>query len=339
VAPLTGDSITNFALHMMNERQRQEFESQLDIDLAYSTPDGVRYRVNLFQQRGEVGMVLRLIPPEVPSFESLHLPDTVLRLADNPRGLVLVTGITGSGKSTTLAAMIDYINRRRANHVVTVEDPVEYTLDGINQVQMQPNIGLTFATALRSFLRQDPDIMMVGEIRDLETAQIAVQAALTGHLVLSTLHTNTAPGSVTRLLDMGIEDYLLAPTLSVLAAQRLVRRLCPVCSEADEMSPHYRALFEEAGVEPDEQVNLRRPVGCTDCHHTGFRGRLAILEVLDVGADIRSMILEKADTAGIEQCAVRGGMRPMYQDGLDKVLAGQTTLDEVLRVTRDVEAA
>ncbi len=205
VPALTRESIATFAVHMMNERQRAEFETSMDVDLAYGTPDGVRYRVNLFQQRGTVGMVLRLIPPEVPAFESLNLPETVLRLADNSRGLVLVTGVTGSGKSTTLAAMVDYINQRKAKHIVTIEDPIEYAFRDKRSVINQREVGfdtVSFAKALRAALRQDPDVILVGECRDIETMEIALTAAETGHLVLSTLHTVDATETINRIISM-----------------------------------------------------------------------------------------------------------------------------------------
>jgi twitching motility protein PilT len=205
VPALTREAIAQFAVHMMNERQRADFEQHLDIDLAYGTPDGVRYRVNLFQQRGSVGMVLRLIPPEVPPFERLNLPPSVLELANNARGVVLVTGATGSGKSTTLAAMIDYINTQNAFHIVTVEDPIEYTFRDKRSVLNQREIGfdtMSFSRALRAALRQDPDVILVGEMRDFETAEIAMTAAETGHLVLSTLHTVDATETINRIVSM-----------------------------------------------------------------------------------------------------------------------------------------
>jgi twitching motility protein PilT len=205
VPPLTREAIAQFAVHMMNDRQRAEFETTMDVDLAYGTPDGVRYRVNLFQQRGIVGMVMRLIPPEVPPFERLNLSNTVLNLTDNARGMVLVTGVTGSGKSTTLAAMVDYINQRQACHIVTVEDPIEYTFRDKRSVINQREVGFdttSFARALRAALRQDPDVILVGEMRDIDTAQIAMTAAETGHLVLSTLHTSDATETVNRIISM-----------------------------------------------------------------------------------------------------------------------------------------
>jgi len=232
VPPLTREAIATFAVHMMNDRQRAEFETNLDVDLAYGTPDGTRYRVNLFQQRGAVGMVLRLIPPEVPAFQSLNLADAVLKLADNTRGMVLVTGITGSGKSTTLAAMVDYINQRKACHIVTIEDPIEYTFRDKRSVVNQREVGFdtkSFAKALRAALRQDPDVILVGEIRDIETTEIAMTAAETGHLVLSTLHTVDATETVNRVVSMFPTHQQMQARLSLGAVLKGVisQRLLP----------------------------------------------------------------------------------------------------------------
>ncbi len=233
VPALTREVIAQFAVHMMNDRQRADFERDLDIDLAYGTPDGVRYRVNMFQQRGSVGMVLRLIPPEVPPFDRLNLPQTILDLSNNHRGVVLVTGATGSGKSTTLAAMIDYINQQMAYHIVTIEDPIEYTFRDKRSVLNQREIGfdtMNFARALRAALRQDPDVILVGEMRDAETAQIAMTAAETGHLVLSTLHTVDATETVNRIIAMFPTHQQqqarlsLAATLKGVISQRLLPR-------------------------------------------------------------------------------------------------------------------
>ncbi len=233
VPALTRESIATFAVHMMNDRQRAEFEKNMDVDLAYGTPDGVRYRVNLFQQRGSVGMVLRLIPPDVPAFETLNLPEVVLELAQNNRGLVLITGVTGSGKLTTLAAMVDYINQRRAAHIVTVEDPIEYTFRDKRSVINQREVGFdtrSFSKALRAALRQDPDVILVGEMRDLETTEIAMTAAETGHLVLSTLHTVDATETINRIISMfaphqQVQARLtLAAILKGVVSQRLLAR-------------------------------------------------------------------------------------------------------------------
>ena len=251
-----------------------------------------------------------------------------------PHGIVLVTGPTGSGKTTTLYTALTLLNRQESK-ILTVEDPIEYLLDGINQVQVRPQIGLSFASALRSFLRQDPDIIMVGEVRDGETAQIAVQAALTGHLVLSTVHTNDAPSAITRLLDMGIEDYLLTSTINAVLAQRLVRRLCD-CRAA------YRppaALYERLGLNDfaaGDATCLYRPLGCEACGGTGYRGRTMILELMTMTEALNPLVLGHADARQIQAEAVRGGMQTMYAHGIRKALAGITTLEEVLRVTRNI---
>lgn len=265
-------------------------------------------------------------------FDAAILPQ-FLEILARPHGIVLVTGPTGSGKTTTLYAALASLNAP-TRKILTVEDPIEYRLAGVNQTQVNPQIGLTFAAALRSFLRQDPDVMMVGEIRDLETAQVAVQAALTGHTILSTLHTNSAAAAVTRLLDMGMEPFLLTSTLNAVLAQRLVRRLCPACR-----APHAAAERELMAVglapAPDETVRFWRAGGCAACGHSGFKGRLAILELLPLGDETARLILSRAEAREIERGAVARGMRTMLQDGVVKARAGLTTIDEVLRVTRE----
>jgi len=255
--------------------------------------------------------------------------DRLVELLTQPNGIVLVTGPTGSGKTTTLYTALNLLNRAESK-LFTVEDPIEYQLAGINQIQVQPRIGLTFAHALRSILRQDPDIIMVGEIRDLETAQMAIQASLTGHLVLSTLHTNSAAASITRLMDMGVDDYLLASTLTGVLAQRLVRRLCPRCSApADTLPP----LLSRLGRARDLR-GLRRKVGCQTCRSTGYQGRTTISELLVMTDAIRRRVLERSGESALEAAAAEGGMVSMLDDGLAKALAGETTVEEVLRVTR-----
>jgi general secretion pathway protein E len=277
-------------------------------------------------------VVLRILDRQdvALDFEALGFDEdlkSVLREATSrPHGIILVTGPTGSGKTTTLYAALKEINQPDKK-ILTVEDPVEYILDGINQVPVKPSIGLTFAHALRAFLRQDPDVLMVGEIRDHETAEIAIQAALTGHLLLSTLHTNTAAAAVTRLVDMGIDDYLLTSTLHVILAQRLVRRLCLECREPYDPSKDLLARFSI----PDEP--WFRPRGCASCQGSGYRGRTAIFEALRLSDHVRDAILGHADAHRIERVAVEGGMRTMLRHGLDRVRGGITTIDEVLRVT------
>ena len=282
-------------------------------------------------------VVMRLLDRENVSldFDALGIDganrETLMAVLDRPNGIFLVTGPTGSGKTTTLYAALVKLNRPETK-IITVEDPIEYQLDGVNQIQVKPDIGLDFAQVLRAILRQDPDVILIGEIRDLETAQIAAQAALTGHLVLSTLHTNNAAASVTRLMDMGVEDYLVTATLNGVAAQRLVRRLCPECRVPRAVSPE---LARELGLDPDGSAAVHGPGGCANCNHTGYRGRISLLETLVLDDEMRRAILQRSDARALHRHAVAGGLRTLYHDGLDKVRAGLTSIEEVLRVTRD----
>jgi type IV pilus assembly protein PilB len=248
-----------------------------------------------------------------------------------PYGMILVTGPTGSGKSTTLYATLNILNSADVN-IVTVEDPVEYRLPGINQVQVNVKAGLMFASALRSILRQDPDIILIGEIRDRETAQIAVESALTGHLVLSTLHTNDAPSAATRLIEMGIEPFLVASAVDSVLAQRLARKLCEKCREP------YAPTEEELRVagfdfeEGEELPKLYRAVGCTSCGSTGYRGRMAIHEVMTMSEEIERLTVENAPSEAIARVAQEQGMKPLKHDGMEKVRQGLTSIEEILRV-------
>jgi len=260
--------------------------------------------------------------------------ETFLEIVERPHGIVLVTGPTGSGKTTTLYAALVRLNAPDKK-ILTVEDPIEYQLDGINQIQVKPSIGLSFAHVLRSILRQDPDIIMVGEIRDVETAEIAIQAALTGHLVLSTLHTNDAAGTITRLLDMGAQDYLLTSTLNGVMSQRLVRTLCTACRERGPALPEAIEQLGLRRLQPQGEIFLYQPRGCEACNGTGFVGRTGLAEVLVVSDEIRRLILRRAEARELHRAAVAEGMRTMYDDGMEKALAGITTVEEVLRVTRE----
>ncbi len=246
-----------------------------------------------------------------------------------PHEIILVTGPTGSGKTTTLYGALNKINSPEKN-IVTVEDPVEYDLSGINQVQVNLKADLTFVSSLRSILRQDPDIVMIGEIRDVETAEIAIQAALTGHLVLSTLHTNDACGAVARLIDMGIPPFLIASSLGLVMAQRLPRRLCSVCKEPQEITPSIAELFP--GI-PMEDITLYRPKGCPQCEYTGFRGRTAIYEIMEPTKEIEKLIMERASSREIARQAALEGFENLRQAGLTKALKGITSLDEILRLS------
>jgi general secretion pathway protein E len=250
-----------------------------------------------------------------------------------PNGIVLVTGPTGSGKTTTLYTGLLQLNSV-VRKIVTIEDPIEYQLRGINQIQVKPQIGLSFANLLRSILRQDPDVIMVGEIRDLETAQIAVQASLTGHLVLSTVHTNSAAATITRLRDMGLEDYLITAVLRGVLAQRLVRRLCRHCRRGGEAAPEMVERFQLQRFARNGQLQLWHPVGCPHCRTTGYRGRMAIAEFLVPDEAVERLIFARADHLSIERAAVAAGMQPMFDAGLEAAVAGETTIEEVVRSIR-----
>jgi general secretion pathway protein E len=270
--------------------------------------------------------------------DTLGFPSSILdyfnEMILKPHGMILVTGPTGSGKTTTLYGALQKINDP-GKKIITIEDPVEYQLSGVNQIQVKPQIGLTFANGLRSIVRQDPDVIMVGEIRDSETAEIAIQAALTGHLVFSTLHTNDAAGAISRLLEMGVQDYLLSSSLLGVLAQRLVRRLCPKCRkevpftgfDADEPELKFR--------NGDAPETVWEAAGCDACSDTGYRGRVGIFELLPVTSEICKIIVQRADAGTIRNLAVQQGMNLLREDGWDKVRAGVTTLAEVLRVTRE----
>jgi general secretion pathway protein E len=278
---------------------------------------GVEYdlRVSTVPTMYGESVVMRLLQRDAVAMDFVSLGfnesqvKTMHDVLATPHGILLVTGPTGSGKSTTLYAALTHLNQPE-RMIITVEDPVEYNIRGINQMQVKPKIGLTFANALRSIVRQDPDVIMIGEMRDTETAQIAVQSALTGHLVLSTLHTNDAAGSVMRLLDMGVQDYLLTSAVTAIQAQRLVRTL-------------------------DGKITLHKPVGCDSCGGTGYTGRLAILEILMMSNEIRDLVLKRCDVGDIARLAAEQGMVTMRDDGLQKAVAGLTTIEEVLRVTPD----
>jgi general secretion pathway protein E len=257
------------------------------------------------------------------------------RLIKRANGIILVTGPTGSGKTTTLYATLNKINAPALN-IITIEDPIEYQLGGIGQIQVNPRIDLTFANGLRSILRQDPDIIMVGEIRDRETAEIAIQASLTGHLVFSTLHTNDAAGAMTRLLDMGVEAFLVSSSVIAIIAQRLVRVICRECREPYRPDP---ALVHEIGLDRSAETSfdghLYRGKGCPSCLQTGYRGRSGIYELLVIDDNIRALIMSGADSSVIRRKAIEQGMTTLMRDGVQKIVKGITTVDEVLRVTQE----
>jgi len=294
-------------------------------------------RVSIIPTVHGEGAVLRLLTRrnELLTLENLGFEPDTLRLFEEiisfPNGIILMTGPTGSGKTTTLYAALSRLNRPEVK-IITIEDPVEYQLPGISQIQVKPEIGLTFASALRAILRHDPDIILVGEIRDLETAEIAVQAALTGHLVFSTLHTRNALSAVVRLADMGVERYLIAASVVGLAAQRLVRRVCEGCAREMDPPPALCQALEGSGLRP-ERVVYRRGEGCERCSGTGFYGRIAIYEVFPVDDELRDLILRSASERELYQWAKKRNFRSLLEDGLLKAAQGVTTLEEVFRST------
>src|SRR5213594_2288928 len=311
-------------------------------------PQDGRIRVTLHNRRVDIrtstiptvhgeSIVMRLLdrqsvflPMEKLGFSPAMLP-RFEGLIKRPHGILLVTGPTGSGKTTTLYVALDKINSPDRK-IITVEDPVEYQLKGVNQIAVKPKIGLTFATGLRHIVRQDPDVILVGEIRDLETAEIAIQASLTGHLVFSTLHTNDAPGAITRLQDMGVEPYLVASVLEGVLAQRLVRRICATCRVSDTPPA---ADLSALGIAGADGTHLYRGSGCDECRGTGYRGRTAIYELFPISEDARSLILRRAPTRDIRRAALEAGMVTLRLDGWAKAFAGVTTIEEVLRVTQE----
>ncbi len=296
----------------------------------------INIRVSTIPTVNGESVVLRILDPAsiLLDLDSLGLSKDILpkfvSLISKPNGIILVTGPTGSGKSTTLYTALNLLNSSEKK-IMTIEDPVEYRLKGISQIQAKPKIGLTFAAGLRSFLRQDPDIMLVGEIRDKETAEIAVQAALTGHLVLSTLHTNDAPGSVIRLIDMGIEPFLISSSVIGIIAQRLVRRICPQCKKVLEVTPEIQEIMNDYEIRSSE-ITLYQGEGCSNCKHTGYKGRIALFELMIITDTIRELITKNVNNKKLKEVALEEGMCTLKEDGIKKVCAGITTISEVLRV-------
>lgn len=297
------------------------------------------FRVSTLPTLNGETIVMRILDRKAMKVDLMQLgfADNDLRrwydLLDHPHGIILVTGPTGSGKSTTLYSSLAKINQPDVK-ILTIEDPVEYNLKGIVQVQTNAKVGLTFAAGLRSFLRQDPDVIMVGEIRDRETAQIAIEAALTGHLVLSTLHTNDAVSSVTRLVDMGVEPFLLASTMIGVIAQRLLRTNCKDCSQPAPLYPELLKIFSDHGIH-ESQVSLSKGQGCVTCASTGYKGRMGIYELAAISEEMREMILRRASNSELLVSARKGGLMSLYEDGLLKVANGATTYEELMRVTAE----
>lgn len=299
-----------------------------ELDMRVSTLPGVL---------GE-SVVLRILDRSDLSIEliDLGMPEQILkdysRVISQPHGLILITGPTGSGKTTTLYGTLEKIHNEKQK-IITVEDPVEYQLNGITQIQVNARIGLNFASGLRSIVRQDPDILMIGEIRDHETAEIAIESALTGHLVFSTLHTNDAAGAVTRMQDMGVESYLISSSLLAIQAQRLVRRICKDCIETTELSDDEANVLD---VKKEDYPEIKRGAGCDRCGETGYRGRVGLYELLLMSDEIRHLVTNGADANVIRKQSIKEGMRTLREDALEKLKSGMTTPEEVVRVTRAI---
>lgn len=339
------EGVVNRIKIQANMRIDEHFAAQ-DGAIRFVSPHGTMdIRVSIVPLVEGEKVVMRLLSSYVRSVTLLDLgfsqknQEILTDAAHKPFGMVLTTGPTGSGKSTTLTALLKMRNTPDVN-ISTIEDPVEYKIPGVNHIQVNPKTNLTFASGLRALVRQDPDIILVGEIRDGETANISVNAALTGHLVLSTLHSNDAATAIPRLLDMGVEPFLLASTLEVVIGQRLVRRVCPRCRHSVSVSPEEAAkLFPGAEklLPEAKTLTLYRGKGCESCSNTGFRGRIGIYELLVITPEIEELILKRASSSALNEAAVKSGMRLMFEDGFDKVLSGVTTIEELLRVAAPPE--
>lgn len=323
--------IMSTSMNIAEKRSPQDGRIQIKVaDKSYDL------RVSVLPCNFGERVVMRILDKSrgVTELEEINLSDRdyklLIKTIGRPNGIILVSGPTGSGKTTTLYSILSRLNNEDAN-IITVEDPVEYTVSGVNQVQVNVKAGLTFSSALRSILRQDPDVALIGEIRDGETAQIATQAALTGHLVLSTIHTNSAPATITRLIDMGVESFLIASSLICVIAQRLVRSLCSQCKS--EFVPEAELLEQfNINLNPGERVSFFKAVGCSECLGTGYKGRIPVFEIMEITENISSLIVKKADVIEIKKQAILDGMTTLAMDGIRKARAGLTTLEEVSSV-------
>jgi len=326
---LTPEMTAQLAYSVMSDEQRKRFETTRELDFSFGIKNLARFRANVFLQRGVVSMAIRQIPFEILQMEKLGLPPVVKEFTNRQRGLVLITGPTGSGKTSTLYAALGELVETGKN-ITTIENPVEYELPGTNQGQINEKAGFTFAKGLRAVLRQDPDVIMVGEIRDSETLTTAIEASLTGHLVFSTLHTNSAIGTITRLLDMGTEPYFLASAVQAIIAQRLVRRICSHCQTELAVPSGVRQLFGD-----DVPDSLRRGAGCAECRGTGFSGRIGIYEMVRMTSEVKELVLARASEPTLLAGARRShGMSTLREQCLARVREGLTTLEEVVRVTQ-----
>ena len=328
------------AFSIMSNRQKQKFKDNLEIDIAYSVPGLGRFRCNVFQQRGTVGLVLRVIPVKIMTVRELGLPMVLEKIAQEQRGLILCTGTTGSGKSTSLAAMIDYINSQRTEHIITIEDPIEFLHRDKKSIVNQREVEVdtrSFAAALRSALRQDPDVILVGEMRDGETAQIGMRAAMTGHLVLSTLHTRDTAGTLFRLVDMGVPKYMVASSVQVVLAQRLIRRICESCGEPYTPTPQEAEWLEHAGLLSNDWGTLLRGRGCSHCNGTGYRGRMGVYEMLEMNKVLVDAAAHHDSTHFMQAAREYMQGRTLIDQALVQMKLGRTTVAEVMSVSSQRE--
>jgi pilus retraction protein PilT len=334
--PLTAVETKQLAYSVLTDAQKHRFEENLELDFSFGIKGLARFRSNVFMQRGAVAAVYRTIPYEIRDFKMLGLPPVVAGICDKPRGLVLVTGPTGSGKSTTLAAMLDKINSERHEHMITIEDPIEYLHQHkkcvVNQRELHADTH-SFTNALRAALREDPDVVLIGEMRDLETIESALRIAETGHLTFATLHTNDAPSTVSRLVNMGIEPFLVGTAVNLIQAQRLIRRICANCKVENTEIPQKTLI--EIGFTPEQigTFKLYKGRGCGVCNGTGYKGRVGLYEVMEISEGIRDLIMVGATAVELKKKALEEGMLTLRMSGLEKIKAGVTTIEEVLRET------
>ena len=329
IPALDHKQVHSLVYDIMSDKQRRDYEEFLETDFSFEISGLARFRVNAFNQNRGAGAVFRTIPSEVLTLDDLAAPAIFKELVDQPQGLILVTGPTGSGKTTTLYTTLKQLAVPEIN-VCTVEDPIEMIVPALNQMQVQPTIDLTFEQGIRTLLRQDPDIIMVGEIRDLATAEMAVQAALTGHLVLSTLHTNDAVSAVTRLLDLGVPYYLIQNVLIGVMAQRLVRTLCPYCKTSGQIEDGlWEALVRPWSLPKPDTVGV--PQGCSECRKTGYLGRVGLYELLMVTPELRRLLRAETDEELVRRGAFEQGMHPLRISAASQIAAGLTTFEEVMQ--------
>ena len=326
---LDAEAMETMMTEICDPKAWQKYIDKGDLDFAYEMDADNRFRCNYLKQQHGLACVFRIIPTKIASLEQLNIPPIVKEFGHLRSGLVLVTGPTGSGKTTTLYALLNSVNDEGVN-IQTIEDPIEYEIEGINQTQTNNHRGLDFANGLRALLRADPDIILIGESRDAETAGAAVNASLTGHLVLTTLHANDSLRAVTRLLAMGVEKYLLADSLALSQAQRLSRRLCSYCKTPVGVSQELQEILAKQQVITSPVTTpIFEARGCDECHGTGYAGRVALMELCEMNSELRDLIEEAAPMSAMRAAAFKNGFRSLYQEGLAQVLNGATSLEEI----------